>query len=79
MTQIGIYRSQNVGESRLVDVVQYVDTHIDLRKMNDVRISPLLVLDAEGFSLIGVRGHCLCCRNGLLRKYGLQAQVNVPL
>jgi len=78
VTQIGIYRSQNVGEVRLVDVVQYVDTNVDIRKMHDVRVSPLLVLDAEGFSLIGVKGHCISCRNDRLHRYGLQAQVNVP-
>ena len=77
VNQIGIYRSKDLSEVRLVDVVSYIDDNVDIRKMSHVRISPLLVLDADGFSLLGVTGKCISSFGGGLQKYGLRAQVDV--
>lgn len=72
--QIALYRPKHAASVPLLDVVHFVDPV--LWTMGEVKIGPLLVLDADGFSFIGVKGHCVSVRGGTnLQKHGLITQV----
>ena len=74
--QIALYRPKPSMSVALTDLVHFVDEVSDIRKLGEVKVTPLLVLDGDGFSFLGINGHCISVRrNQQVRKHGLPSQV----
>jgi hypothetical protein len=73
--QIALYRPIHSSPVPLSELVHYVDSRFGIHISNTVKVSPMLVLDTEGFSFIGIKGHGISVQQGRLLKHGLISQV----
>ena len=74
--QIALYRPLQAAPVALSELVHYVDEKIGIRIAETVKVSPMLVLDSEGFSFVGLKGHGISVQQGRpVCKHGLISQV----